>query len=125
MDLKTPLARSSVSCNDPPFSLNNIGLFDFTAPFPTAITIQRLIAILAVHVPIMIVLTFAIRSSERRFGQPFRSRFSFLVLATIEFPIVDGYSKKSILWISFIEKFECSFGSMNQSICSNLSFDLF
>ena len=98
MDFKTPLAQSSVSCSDPPFSFNTFGLFDFSTPFPMAITIQRLIAVPAACVLIIIVLTFAIRTSESRFGRTYRLKiiFSFLGLLNFEFPIVDGCSKKKL-----------------------------
>ena len=35
IDLETPLAQSSVSCNDPPYPFHSIALFGFTTPFPT------------------------------------------------------------------------------------------
>ena len=50
----------------------------------------------------------------------FENSFSFLVLFNFEFSILDGCSKKSILWINFIETFLGSFDSMHQSISSNL-----
>ena len=56
---------------------------------------------------------------------PFENSSFFLVLLNFEFPVADGCSKKSILWINFIQTFECSFGSMDQSICSNLCFGHF
>ena len=73
---------TSVCCNNPWFSFNNIGLFDFIIPLPMAITIRRFIAVPAAHVAI---LTFAIRPSKSRFGRPFCLKIvfpslSFLIL---------------------------------------------
>ena len=56
---------------------------------------------------------------------PFEHSFSFLILLNFEFPIANGCSKKSILWINLNETFECSFGSLNQSTCSYLCLDIF
>ena len=71
-----------------------------------------LIAVPAAYVPIIIVLPYTIRSSESRCC-PIENKFSYLVFLNFEFQIVDRCSKKSILWVNFIEMFECSFGSMN------------
>ena len=99
MCFKTALAQSSGSCNDSPFSFNNIGLFDYTTPFPMAVTIWQLIAVPAACVPIIIVLTLAIRSSESRFGWPFRLKrvfpsSSFLIL---NFQLLMGVPRKYTL----------------------------
>ena len=106
-------------CNDPPFSFNIIELYDFNTPFTMANTIWRFAVVPVACISIIIVLNFAIRLSESRFGLPFRLKIVF------EFPNFDDCSQKSTLWIIFIKTFYCSFGSMNEGICSKFCFDLF
>ena len=125
MGFKTPLAQSSVGSNDPPFSFNNIGLFDSNTSNGHYNMVAYSSSTSACFVHNCFNFCHQVISRQIWLTFLFENSFFFLVFLNFEFPIVDGCSKKSILWITFIETFECSFGSMNQGICFKLCFDLF
>ena len=89
IDLMTHRAQSLVISKEPPFSFNNVGLFDLTTPLPIAITMRRLITVPAVPCSndgLPIVFIFFMKSSETKFGRSFYLRivfpsFSFFILS--------------------------------------------
>ena len=86
IDLMNPRAQSSFNSKEPPFSFNNVRLFDLTTPLPIATTMRRLIAVPAARVLIIMVFIFFMKSSETEFGHPFFLKivfpsFSFFILS--------------------------------------------